>query len=119
MESCRQNGEDGSTLSLSVCRECIPPWTSFTILTERPMFFAQAEDYTFTLTGGDGVRTLGFCRRSLPPGSGERYPQARLAISSSRPRPLRGSEAPDTRSAAAALLSCGVSGSWKRRSCFS
>jgi hypothetical protein len=37
--------------------------------------------YTFTLTGGDGARTLGFCRRFLPPGAGPRYPQVLCLLS--------------------------------------
>jgi hypothetical protein len=34
----------------------------------------KPEQYTFCLTEGDGSRTIGFCRRSLPPGAGPRYP---------------------------------------------
>jgi hypothetical protein len=37
------------------------------------------QEYTFTLTQGDGARVQGFCRRFLPPaprlGSKLRYPQ--------------------------------------------
>ena len=46
-----------------------------------PPRVAQAEGYTFVLTGGDGSRTLGFCRRFLPPGAGPRYPQVLCLLS--------------------------------------
>ena len=42
----------------------------------------EAESYTFVLTGGDGSRTLGFCRRFLPPGAGPRHPQVLCLLSS-------------------------------------
>ena len=41
----------------------------------------EAECYTFVLTGGDGSRTLGFCRRFLPPGAGPRHPQVLCLLS--------------------------------------
>ena len=41
----------------------------------------EAETYTFVLTGGDGSRTLGFCRRFLPPGAGPRHPQVLCLLS--------------------------------------
>ena len=53
---------------------CFPEFVAGDCTSILPSERLRPEQFAFGLTEGDGTRTLGFCRRFLPPGVGPRYP---------------------------------------------
>ena len=53
---------------------CFPEFVAGDCTSILPAERLRPEQFAFGLTEGDGTRTLGFCRRFLPPGVGPRYP---------------------------------------------
>ena len=53
---------------------CFPEFIKGSLTSVTPTERMKAEQYTFSLTEGDGSRVTGVCRRFLPPGEGLRYP---------------------------------------------
>jgi|AntAceMinimDraft_1070359.scaffolds.fasta_scaffold03491_4 hypothetical protein len=80
-------GEDEDLVAVASGKHfCFPEFTfapgsitSIVPSTER----VRPEQYTFSLTEGDGTRTVGFCRRFLPPSDGgrARYPVVMCVLS--------------------------------------
>jgi hypothetical protein len=62
---------------------CFPEFTPGSLSSIVPTERMKPEQYTFSLTEGDGSRTVGFCRRFLPQGGsgGPRYPVVMCILS--------------------------------------
>lgn len=75
-------GDDEDLVAVAANKHfCFPEFTPGSLASIVPTERLKAEQYTFSLTEGDGNRTIGFCRRVLPRGGGPRYPVVMCILS--------------------------------------
>lgn len=76
-------GDDEDLVAVAASKHfCFPEFTPGSLTSIVPTERMKPEQYTFSLTEGDGSRTVGFCRRILPKGvGGPMYPIVMCVLS--------------------------------------